>query len=178
MRRLTPLLLILIIALLMVDIGLRLRPLPNLAPTTTPLVTYPADATAQPQTIEVAFQCYERGAMIWRSDNGTIYVLAGWADGAVYVYQGGSYADLPEARGRPPQPDLLLPASGFGKLWAAHTAVRSTLGWATRLEQAYDALVTPYATRLIIGLPGLGAYDISYRGYFQFSAGSAPAVCG
>jgi hypothetical protein len=178
------LLLLLLILLVLIDIGLRLRQ-PELAPTVptpaanpTAAATFPPDAAAQPQTIRVAVQCYQRGVMIWRSDSGAIYGLAGDADGAVFVYQGGAYADLPDARGHPPQADLLLPASGFGKVWAAHEVLRSRLGWATQAEAAHDALITPYATRLLIALPDVGAFDISYRGFFRFTGLRERGVCG
>ncbi|MCC6615488.1 MAG: hypothetical protein IT320_18590 [Anaerolineae bacterium] len=169
MKRRTTLLLLILIALVAVDIALRLRP--RAVPVTpTPVPTLPLDMTIQPQTTQVAFQCYERGAMIWRSDSGTIYALEGRAGGRVFIFEGGTYADLPEAAGTPPRATLLLPQSGFGKVWASDLTVRSALGWAVEAERAYDALITPYSSRLMITLPG-GAVEISYLGgYYRLIA--------
>ena len=175
--RATPLLLILIV-LVAVDIALRLRPAAMLVePTLTPVPTFSPEITIQPQTIQIAFQCYERGAMIWRADSGTIYALDGHTGGRVFIFEGGTYADLPEAVGTPPRATLLLPRSGFGKVWASNRTVRSALGWAIEPERAYDALFTPYSSRMVIASPS-GAVEISYLGaYFRVIAPGGMLDC-
>lgn len=167
--RLAPLI-VLLIVLVAIDIALRLysagppvaqTPIPSLTPSAP--ATLAPETTIQPQTIEIAFQCYERGVMIWRSDSGTIYALEGLTGGRVFIFEGGTYADLPEAAGTPPRSTLLLPQSGFGKVWASDLTVRSALGWAVLPERAYDSLITPYSSRIVIGVPG-GAVEINYLG--------------
>jgi len=171
-------LLLVLIALVAIDIVLRLLPIlsPGV-PTPTPVPTLAPETTIQPQTTRIAFQCYERGAMIWRSDSGTIYALEGYDGGRIFIFEGGMYADWPDAVGTPPRATLLLPRSGFGKVWANDLTVRSALGWAIEVERAYDALVTPYSSRIVITVPG-GTVEISYLGgYFRIITPGAALEC-
>lgn len=173
-HRATPLLLILIL-LVAIDIALRLRP--QIAPMATLVPTLSLDMTIQPQTTRIAFQCYERGAMIWRADSGTIYALEGQTGGRVFIFEGGIYADLPEAAGTPPRASLLLPQSGFGKVWASDLTVRSALGWAIESERADDSLISSYASRLVMTVPG-GTVEISYLGgYYRLITPGAGLDC-
>ncbi|MCA9905167.1 MAG: hypothetical protein KC547_15030 [Anaerolineae bacterium] len=161
--RLAPLI-VLLIVLVAIDIALRaFSAVSPTQPTPSPPATFAPETTIQPQTIEIAYQCYERGVMIWRSDSGTIYVLDGLTGGRVFIFAGGTYADLPEAAGTPPSATLLLPQAGFGKVWANDLTVRSALGWAIEAERAYDSLITPYSNRIVIGVPG-STVEINYLG--------------
>jgi hypothetical protein len=87
-------------------------------------------------TIWAAYEPFERGHMVWRSDTREIYVL--YADGRYESYEDtwneGDPVDIP---GNPP-PGLRAPVRGFGNLYAHEPRVREGLGWATAEEAGYD----------------------------------------
>lgn len=112
--------------------------------------------------------------MIWRADSGVIYALAGQSGGQAWVID--HYVDLPQAVGSPPRRDLLLPASGFGRVWAGMRDVRSALGWAIAPEQGYPSVITHYASRVVMTLP-TGSIDVSYRGYFAVVSTTNTPFC-
>ncbi|MEJ2735827.1 MAG: hypothetical protein P8189_20060 [Anaerolineae bacterium] len=83
-----------------------------------------------------AYEPFERGHMVWRSDTREIIVL--YADGRKYevyddTWQEGDPVDVP---GTPP-PGLQAPVRGFGHLYAHQPGVREGLGWATAPEAGY-----------------------------------------
>jgi hypothetical protein len=82
-----------------------------------------------------AYEPFEWGHMVWRSDTLEIYVLH--ADGTYETYEDtwheGDPVDIP---GTPP-PGLHAPVRGFGNLYAQQPHVRERLGWATSLEAGY-----------------------------------------
>jgi hypothetical protein len=162
----THVLLTLLILLFLVDIALRLAPPPPAA--------IVSNTTPAPRTVQIAFQCYQHGYMIWRADRGIIYALAGDSGGQAWVID--NYVDLPEAVGNPPNDDLLLPESGFGRVWAGMPTIRAALGWATTAEQGYESVITGYASRVVVTLP-VGSMDISYRGYFSLMPTSNTPLC-
>jgi hypothetical protein len=86
--------------------------------------------------IWAAYEPFERGHMVWRSDTQEIYVL--YADGSYETYEDtwreGDPVDVP---GSPP-PGLHEPVRGFGNLYAHQPRVREVLGWATAPEAGYD----------------------------------------
>jgi hypothetical protein len=86
-------------------------------------------------TIWAAYEPFERGHMVWRSDTREIYLLYG--DGSYETYEDtwleGDSVDIP---GSPP-PGLHAPVRGFGNLYAHQPRVRAGLGWATALEAGY-----------------------------------------
>jgi hypothetical protein len=86
--------------------------------------------------IWAAYEPFERGHMVWRSDTREIIVL--YADGSRYevyddTWQEGDPVDIP---GTPP-PGLQAPVRGFGHLYAHQPHVREELGWATAPEAGY-----------------------------------------
>jgi hypothetical protein len=87
-------------------------------------------------TIWAAYQPFERGFMIWRSDTREIYVL--YASGSYETYEDtwheGDPVDIP---GTPP-PGQHAPVRGFGNLYAHQASVREGLGWATAPEAGYS----------------------------------------
>ena len=165
----TQLLLVFLIILVIMDIALRLSSSPQIA-----LSPVADNTTPAPRTVQIAFQCYEHGYMIWRSDSGVIYALAGQDGGQAWVVD--HYVDLPEAVGSPPRSDLLLPASGFGRVWAVMADIRAALGWATAPEQAYSSVITHYASRVVMTLP-TSSIDVSYRGYFTLVSTTNTPFC-
>jgi hypothetical protein len=86
-------------------------------------------------TIWAAYEPFEGGHMVWRSDTWEIYVL--YADGRYETYEDtwheGDPVDIP---GSPP-PGLHAPVRGFGNLYAHQPRVREGLGWATAPEAGY-----------------------------------------
>jgi hypothetical protein len=85
--------------------------------------------------VQGAYQSFEHGHMIWRSDKGEIYVL--YDDGRYEDYedtwQEGDPVDIP---GTPP-PGLFVPVRGFGNLYASEALLQERLGWATATEMGY-----------------------------------------
>lgn len=82
-----------------------------------------------------AYEPFEWGHMVWRSDTLEIYVL--YADGTYETHedtwQEGDPVDIP---GTPP-PGLHAPVRGFGNLYAQQPHIRERLGWATAPEAGY-----------------------------------------
>ncbi len=86
-----------------------------------------------------AYQPFEHGAMIDRSDIRSIYVLCGSAQSG-RAFPGPRLEpflpdtwdpDQPVGGGAGPQPGLYEPTRGFGKLWREYPGLRDCLGYAT-----------------------------------------------
>jgi hypothetical protein len=91
------------------------------------------------ETIWAAYEPFEHGHMVWRSDRREIWALY---DGGYYepyddTYQEGQPSDIEEV----PPHGLFAPVRGFGKVWATLPWVRARLGWATGPESGYDMLI-------------------------------------
>jgi hypothetical protein len=90
-------------------------------------------------TIWAAYEPFERGYMVWRSDTLEIQVLH--ADGSYETYENTWHeADPVEIPGSPP-PGLFAPVRGFGNLYASQPDLRERLGWATAPEEGYTMRV-------------------------------------
>lgn len=86
------------------------------------------------QTLQGAYQAFERGFLIWVPDdsvpmwmllnNGTAYRFSDQWDGSALSEE-------------TPPAGLLAPERGFGWLWRHESTVRDGLGWAVAPEQAY-----------------------------------------
>lgn len=105
--------------------------------------------------IWAAYEPFERGHMVWRSDTREIYVL--YADGRYETHDDtwneGDLVDIPDT----PPPGLYTPVRGFGNLYAHQPHVDEGLGWATAPEAGYTM-----ATETIPGgsgrYPGISVY--------------------
>jgi hypothetical protein len=87
-----------------------------------------------------AWQWFERGAMLWRSDTDQAYAL--FEDGEwAQIAQGWDGQEIP-LRGDPP-PGLQAPIRGFGYAWATREELFNRLGWARTPEQGFCALIQP-----------------------------------
>ncbi|MBZ0293251.1 MAG: hypothetical protein K8L99_11860 [Anaerolineae bacterium] len=95
----------------------------------------PAAAQAE-YSIYATAQRFDGGQMIWRSDNGTIYVLAN--SGQALTFPALAYRDLPDNPIFGTPPSRLRPIFGFGKVWGNHQSVRDLLGWPIRQEIGYN----------------------------------------
>ncbi len=103
---------------------------------------FTVDVQAPPppdQTISVysAFQQYEHGFMLWRSDNGSIDVFYG--SGSASLYPATSFGNLPDNPYTNVPSGKVRPINGFGRVWGNFSAVRTSLGWATAPEQGFNS---------------------------------------
>jgi hypothetical protein len=98
-----------------------------------------------PTSTQAAYEPFERGFMIWRQDNQTIYALINGAGFSLYQYD--SYISLPSPTDIAPA-GRYTPINGFGKVWNGEVyfgaLIRDKVGWATAPEQAYTAQVSSY----------------------------------
>jgi hypothetical protein len=94
-------------------------------------------------TVSAAYQRFEGGTMIWRSDTGEVIVLfedGGFQTGQEVHYPPENYSGQPDPLpSEMPPLDRVIPSSGFGKVWANFPGVRDRLGWALAPEQPYTA---------------------------------------
>lgn len=125
---------------------------PTPSPTPTPVCTVPVEelfvplydpqqlgcATGPAGIVWAAYQPFERGSMLWRSDTDTAYVF--YAGGEWFPVQeqwdGGPVAD----RGAPPS-GYMAPERGFGFVWSRRDDIFTGLGWASNREMGFCALV-------------------------------------
>lgn len=88
--------------------------------------------------VATAYAPFEGGQMLWRGDNGTIYVLT--HDGRWTSYPNEWQTGDPEftcgEENSPP-----TPVRGFGRVWCDHLDVRDTLGAVTAAEIGDSASV-------------------------------------
>lgn len=98
--------------------------------------------TAQANVTWAAWQPFERGYMLWRSD--TRRVIAFYADGtwAEFLDQWTEGSPIP-SRGNPP-PGLLAPVRGFGFIWGTYDEVANRLGWALEEEKGFCANIQSF----------------------------------
>lgn len=124
------------------------------------------------QSVQAAYQSFERGFMVWRGDNKEFYVLLNngsmdyWGPGSTGPNQPLPSSQIPAG--------LSQPVSGFGKLWDNFVWLQSDIGWATAAEsgyvttlrETYQSTVTPYpwAGRVLLTLPNGRLISISRYG--------------
>ena len=93
------------------------------------------------ETFPAAYQLFDRGEMLWRSDRGQIMVI--FNDGTYEVfddtYQEGEEINYPDAALEAElEMENRLPIRGFGKVWAQNAGVADGLGFAIGDEVGYD----------------------------------------
>jgi len=101
------------------------------------LLGCPAGAT---RVVWAAWQPFQGGYMLWRSDLNTVYVL----------FSDGSWIEIPDkwdgystaGRGEPPA-GLRAPERGFGWVWGTRNDVFNRLGWALDQEKGFCTAVQP-----------------------------------
>jgi len=104
------------------------------------VVVLPTHAAYSYDSVFVTSQRYDRGEMIWRSDLGTIFVLAN--DGTVMRYSVADYGVLPPNPWRIAPVGKVPPMMGFGKVWANYDEVRAKMGWAYAHELGRNTPIT------------------------------------
>lgn len=97
--------------------------------------------TGDTAVVWAAWETFERGSMLWRSDTDTAYVFL--ADGRWYALAERWDGTEPPGRGEPPA-GLQAPQRGFGWAWGTDDALFTDLGWATDTEQGFCAQVQPF----------------------------------
>lgn len=88
-------------------------------------------------TVSAAYQLFENGFLLWRSDTGRIEEFN---KDFVAGYNVDQYATLPDnpITDQPPA-GRVSPINGFGRVWGNFPATRNALGWGLAPEQGYQA---------------------------------------
>lgn len=134
-----------------------------------------ADATI----VWAAWQPFQHGSMLWRSDTDQAYVF----------YSGGQWAPVterwdgssPADRGAPP-PGLYAPDRGFGYVWSRSDELFNSLGWALDVEKGFCALVQRFDSGFMLqseSVPSCtaeGLYNHATANDWQFLRLYAPAA--
>jgi hypothetical protein len=95
---------------------------------------------SEPQDVYTAYQAFDGGMMLWRSDDQAIYVL--YPNGTWEQYEDTwEEGDPINPTSTEPPEDLFQPIRGFGKVWAENSQVRNQLGWALFPERDYTATI-------------------------------------
>jgi len=90
--------------------------------------------------VQAAYQPYEKGFMIWRSDPDEFYVFV--SGGAMFVYNSSFIETIPNnPRVDTPPTGLVKPVSGFGRIWSYFDRLPDQLGWATTNEVGYKSRI-------------------------------------
>lgn len=108
-------------------------------PTRTPA---PGEIPATPPPTSIVFASYqpfENGAMFYRDDFKEVTVL--YENGTAEYFPQARYRDLAENTALFPPEGLFSPLGRFGQVWASSQEIQDELGWATALEQSYQASV-------------------------------------
>lgn len=112
-------------------------PPPNLTP--VPIASFQPDS-ANPRTVIVGVESFERGAMLYRDDVKHIYVLTDDKRFKVYAdtWREGVNPDLGSLT---PEAGKYKPRRGFGWLWNSNPDVRQALGQALQPEQGFEGQI-------------------------------------
>lgn len=139
--------------------GVEQEPTPCALPPAEPFAAAPTDRlgcpTAEVTTTDAAVQLFERGLMLWRTDEQAVYVLS--TDGTW-----ARYADTWDETQPPDDPSLtpperlLQPVRGFGKVWREQLGgPQGELGWALERERGYEMLAQPFTSGwMFVGAEG------------------------
>ena len=95
---------------------------------------------ATPNVVAGAYQRFEHGVMVWRSDTSQIFAFlddGSWYSFADTFEEGDQESDL---RYVPPA-GKQQPIRGFGKVWRENPDLREQIGWALAKEEAQPAEV-------------------------------------
>ncbi|HAJ37597.1 MAG TPA: hypothetical protein DCL15_18165 [Chloroflexi bacterium] len=96
---------------------------------------------APTSVVWAAYESFERGAMLWRSDTNLSYILFG--DGSWAPSNETWNGQEPPWRGETPA-GLYRPERGFGYIWGVREDVFTRLGWATMPEKGFCAAVQSF----------------------------------
>ncbi|MCC7451542.1 MAG: hypothetical protein IT324_29300 [Anaerolineae bacterium] len=95
-------------------------------------------ATGRTETLNVAYQRFEHGFMIWNSKTGEVRVYIGDSGGTMQNFLQGEYSAAPDnpIQDAPPAGQV-KPVNAFGRVWGNFDSIRRALGWALGPEQAH-----------------------------------------
>lgn len=103
-------------------------------------------ASGSVQTVNGVWQPYEHGAMFWREQDSSIFVLSnltvqqGQTTDSWWRFDDTYQEGEPEADiGMSPPAGMTMPVRGFGKVWKNNGFVRDALGWATSGEEGMQS---------------------------------------
>jgi hypothetical protein len=105
--------------------------------------------TSEAVVVWAAWQPFEHGYMLWRSDTERVTVFyddRSWAEFSDQWVEGEAYP----SRGSP-EPGLLAPSRGFGYIWSTNNEVFDRLGWALAEEEGFCAKIQRFENGLILG---------------------------
>jgi hypothetical protein len=103
--------------------------------------------TAAAAIVWSAWEPFERGSMLWRSDTDTAYVFLD--NGEWGVPETRWDGQSPPDRGAPP-PGLRAPERGFGFVWASSDEIFNALGWALDQEKGFCAIIQNFEHGFIL----------------------------
>jgi hypothetical protein len=99
--------------------------------------------------LQIAYQPFERGLMIWRADDQRIYALL--QDGTWESYRDTFVEGEPERDPTLSSPgELLQPVRGFGKIWREDETLQQRIGWGTDEEGPARASVQHFENGFIL----------------------------
>ena len=147
-----------------------LPPTPTPVPP-TPTCALPADAQLAPAWDRTRLGCpaagsaitwaawepFERGYMLWRSDTDSVYVLnmqdgTNLSTGTWQLWTEKWDGSNPDGIGLSPPPGLYEPVRGFGWLWRTYLGgPGSQVGWAREEEKGFCANMQPFESGLVFG---------------------------
>jgi hypothetical protein len=131
-----------------------------------------SNCPAQPGAeVNAAHQYFEGGSMLWRVDTSEIYILG--HDGRYEIFEDTWVQGEDFTSGETAPEGLIVPARGFGKVWAQNERVRNELGWAIGPESSYrmqlqDEVPVYTAYRRYLTIPG------NHVIYLDFGTALAP----
>lgn len=97
--------------------------------------------TGGSQTIWAAWEPFERGSMLWRSDTNRSYIFT--LGGVWQAINAAWNGEAPPSRGDPPA-GLRAPERGFGWAWATDDSIFQAMGWALDAEKGFCAEVQEF----------------------------------
>ncbi len=119
------------------------------------------------QSVQVAYQPFENGMMIWVSQwsaqgQKAIYTLV--QDGLYRRYADTWEEGQPESGGEAPPEGRLEPVRGFGAVWREQPEVREWLGWALEPEHGGEGVIQLFQTGQMIYIAPLGQTYVFIQG--------------
>jgi hypothetical protein len=124
--------------------------------------------TGNATTLQGAYLAFERGAMFWRSDTKTIYVLFYEEPGVWYAFADGWTDGMEPGGGAGPVAGQYYPKRGFGKIWRENEDVRNRLGYALAADETAGSLtIQPFDRGLLLARDADYLYVLYSNGVFE-----------
>ncbi len=118
--------------------------------------------SVEPAAVQLAYQPFERGMMVWRADDQRIYALL--ADGTWESYDDSFREGDVERDGSISAPSQLLlqPVRGFGKIWRDDRTLQSRIGWGTDEESPAQGVIQFFDNGFILRINArtFAVYDV------------------